>query len=292
MLANAALTGKAPGATVIARIAADNKLALPAYFWRHLTALDKGTGGRLVLPAASKEYLTAMLAFENPEFFLKYEVFVASDTAEFLELSSAEQTENHAAVSARFAEIRDKAPDGAVGSYLANRFVRQRLEEIAAEAPYHASARMLAVQGSGERPRTPSREILASEIWRAVDPIHSTTLTQIGLADPAMLTRIETIYETSRGEVDRLERYADIRDRDLVEKARELTSSLRTLTRALRSRDSLGEKYQEVLAAHAELLAADTAFRLEFSRISGQPLEAPVEGSGIKRRNRQPAPDQ
>ncbi len=284
VLANAALTGKPTGATVIGRLGAGNKIVLPDYFWRHLTALDKGPGGRLILPAKSQDFLSALLAFENPEFFLKYEVLTASTTADFLELSAAEQSEKNAEISARFAEIRDKAPASSVGSYLANRFVRQRLEEIVAEAPYHASARMLAIQGSGERPRTPSREILASEVWRAVDPIHATTQIQIGLAEPAMLNAIDQVYESSKAEVDRLERYADIRDRDLVEKARNLTSSLRSLSRALRSRDSLGEKYQEVQAAHAELVAADLAFRNEFARISGQPLEA--EANPAVRRNR------
>ena len=291
VLANAALTGKPSGATVIGRIGAGNKIVLPDYFWRHLTALDKGPGGRLVLPANSEEFLSALLAFENPEFFLKYEVLTATTTADFFELSSAEQSEKNAEISARFAEIRDKAPASSVGSYLANRFVRQRLEEIVAEAPHHASARMLAIQGSGERPRTPSREILASEIWRAVDPIHTTTEVQIGLADPAMLAGIDKIYETSKAEVDRLERYADIRDRDLIEKARTLTGNLRSLSRALRSRDSLGEKYQEVLAAHTELVAADLAFRNEFSRISGQPLKAePTPPVPRIRPNRLPPP--
>ncbi len=272
VLTSASLNGIPLDATLIGKIDGKGNVSLPDYFWRRLSTLTKGKGGRLVVPAAAAEHLQALLAFENPEFFLKYEVLIASNAQDMLRFCAAEPPPELAAVLAKFAAIQDRAPDVTLGAYLANRFVRQRLEEIAAEAPYHASARMLALQGSGARPRTPSREILASEVWLAVDPIHPLAQQQIGINNQNILRKLEAAYDSARTQLNGLERYADIRDRDLIEKGRSLTSAVRGLTRAMRSRDAF-EKYQEVATAHAELIAANTAFRQEFSRIAGQPLD-------------------
>lgn len=286
ILANAALTGIEPGATVLAELDETHQLVLPDYFLRLLHVLAEGPGGKLVVPASAEPYFTSLLAIEMPEFFLKYEVVAASTPAEFIALCAKVHSEKQAATFAKFAEIRDKAADNPTGSYLANRFVRQRLLEIAAEAPYHLSAKLLAIQGAGERPRILAKKMLAAEIWRAVDPIHAAAGINLIAIDPKTLTQLEVLYESIRADVDLLERYTGIRDRDLISKGRDLTTALRTLTRAIGSRGDLTARYETVIAAHTALVTADTALRQELSELSGDPLPEELGPPVQRRRNR------
>lgn len=272
VLTHASLSGTPLNATLIGKVDGKGNVSIPDFFWRRLSTLATGKGGRLVIPPAPTEHLEALLAFENPEFFLKYEVLIASNAEQMLQFCAAKPPAGLDSILEKFDEIRRRAPDTSLGVYLANRFVRQRLEEIIAEAPYHASAQMLALQGSGARPRSPSRKILASEIWLALDPIHPLANRQFAAGNRNIRSKLEAAYDAARIRLNGLERYADLRDRDLIEKGRSLTSAVRKLTRAMGDRDAF-QRYEDVPAAHAELIAANTAFRQEFSRISGQPLE-------------------
>lgn len=286
VLADAAITGNAPDATVIGEIDAENKLILPPYFWRLLHELPTASsGGRLVLPASAEPYLTAFLALEMPEFFLKYEVLLAADPAEFAVLCAQKPSEARAAVFTKFAEIRDKAEGNPIGSYLANRYVRQRLSEIAQEAPYHLSAKLLARQGGGERPRTVPKRILAAEIWRILEPINQIIRLDIRSLDADGLALLDGIYEKTRAEVDGLERCTDIRDRDLLGRGRDLTTTVRTLTRAISTRS--GDAYtksETILAAYNQMVVANSAMRQELSVLSGDPLPEDLNQLGIRRK--------
>ncbi len=274
LLANAALTGQEPEATVLVSLDEKHQPILPEYFWKHLSELRKGNGGRLVLPNGAEEYLTALLTLEEPEFFLKYEVLIASSPAEFIELCAKKPSEKHAAIFAKFAEIKAKADGGSTGTYLANRFVRQRLEEISAEAPYHLSSRLLAIQGAGERPRALTRKVLAAEIWNAVDPIRELVVFDNRMADLSSIARMDLLYEKARTGVDNLDRYTDIRDRDLLEQGKALAATVRTFSRSLRSRsnDDAYKRYETIQAAHLALATANVALRKTLSELTGEAL--------------------
>ncbi len=273
ILANSAITGVEPQATVLARLDDNNRFVAPNFFWRHIHALNQGKGGRLVVPAGTGEYFTAMLALEQPEFLLKYEVLVASSPEEFMALCAKAPSEKHARVFASFQEIRAKAQDNVLGTYLTNRFVRQRLQEIVDAAPYHLSAKLLAQQGAGERPRTITRKILAAEIWRAVNPVTALSKLELRTLEPEAIGKIEKIYDTMRVDLDRLDRYTDIRDRALASEGKDLATSVRTLTRALKSRsDDLYERYEAISSAHAAMVSANTAILEKLSQLSGDPL--------------------
>ena len=285
ILANSAITGSEPDATVIANLGANHALVAPKYFWRLISALADGNGGKLVVPAGTKDYFTAMLTLEKPEFFLKYEVLVASTPKEFMELCAKVPAEKNAAAFEKFQEIKAKSEGASLGTYLANRFVRQRLQEIVDAAPYHLSAKLLAMQGAAERPRVLPKKILAAEIWRAVTPIEPLLDPTLQLEDVESGKIIDAIYESTRADVDHLERYADLRDRDLVTEGRDLASTVRSLGRALRSRtDDLGGRYQEVAAAHAAMVTANKALTAKLSQLSGDPLPNPDGSSRGTRR--------
>jgi hypothetical protein len=93
---------------------------------------------------------------------------------------------------------------------------------------------LLALQGSGSRPRFLQRSILAREIRSALEPVGYVTERNPNGLDPG---RLETLREASREKLERLAGYIDIRDRDLHKAALDTTDSLRTLIRLLPKKD-------------------------------------------------------
>ncbi|MDE0836510.1 MAG: hypothetical protein OSA84_09185 [Akkermansiaceae bacterium] len=272
ILANAAVTGIAPDATIIAKLGDDGKLALPDYFWRNIATLVDGPGGRLVVPAAAEEYFTAMLALEKPEFFLNYEVLLASTPAEAIALCAKVPDESHAAAYAKFKKIKDKSDAGSLGSYLANHFVRQRLTEIAEAAPYHLSAKLLTIQGAGECPRVLERKILAAEIFQEIDNIQQFSNLSIYELQVSWTKSMESTYDATKAHLDKLERYTDHRDRDLISRGKALASDLRTLYRAINSRGEYRDKIKDVVGAYKNMVSTNKELRAVLSEITGDPL--------------------
>lgn len=131
VLASSAISGREPDATIIGLIDESGNFKLPTGFWDQLQSLSSGKGGRLVLPSAAAAYLPSMLALERPGFFLEYEVLLASNFQELLDFTEKTPRENLEKASAQFREIREKSTSQAIGQYLANSFVRRRLEELA-----------------------------------------------------------------------------------------------------------------------------------------------------------------
>ena len=236
VLVSAAITGREPEAIVIGHIDESGTLGLPPYFWDQILALGPGNGRRLVLPAAAADWLPSLLALENPAFFLDYEVLLADDYRDLLDLTAKDPGEALAQAGVRFREIRERADSQETGAYLANRFVRQRLEDISQAVPHHASASMLLLHGSVKRPQQVSREVLASELRRAIRPMAE--FQEPGDPDSVvdMDDRFNELYKSCRLAVDKLERHAARTDLDLLESAKALTGSLWSLIRATRRR--------------------------------------------------------
>ncbi|MBC7981167.1 MAG: hypothetical protein H7Y36_11445 [Armatimonadetes bacterium] len=272
VLANSAVSGNETEATVIAELDEEGYLTTPRYLWRMLSKLADGGGGKLVIANDAEEYLTSFLALERPEFFLKYEVLLASTPEQLIALSAAVPSEKQAAAAAKFLEIKSKSPNSSLAAYLSNRFVRQRLQEISEDAPYHLSAKLLALQADGMRPIYLSRKSLAAEIWMAVDPIQAVSSLDLNVITPPAMTRIDKIHGKCRDDLDGLNRYTEAGDRNLLAQAKELNATLRTLSRELRSRSDIYEKYKDVATARAELVSTNRIFRAELSKITGDPL--------------------
>ena len=243
VLASAAITGREPDATIIGLVDENGAFKLPTGFWDQLVALDRGNGGRLVLPAAAAEYLPSLLALEKPQFFLDYEVVLASNFQELLELSAKIPNDAIGKTSAKFQEIRSKAGSQPVGQYVANSFIRRRLADLAQEAPYHYSARMLAIQGAGNRPTQVPKPVLLPELRRAIAPMEWIVKPSEPLNLSITSTKIDQLtqtYETCRVQVDHLERYVEKGDHDLFVRVKEMVAAIRPLERAARAR---GEDY-------------------------------------------------
>lgn len=249
VLASAAITGRKPEGIVIGHIDESGTLVLPPYFWDQIQALGPGNGRRLVLPAEAADWLPSMLALENPAFFLDYEVLLAEDFHDLLDLTAKDPDDALAAACGRFREIRERAGSQETGAYLANRFVRQRLEEISEAVPDHASASMLLLHGSVNRPQQVSREVLASELRWAIRVMEE--IEEPG--DPESVAgtggRFNEIYKSCRLAVDKLERHAARTDLDLLESAKALMGNLWSLNRATRRRGDEDEVHEAIKLA-------------------------------------------
>ncbi|KAB2641143.1 MAG: hypothetical protein DVB25_02710 [Verrucomicrobia bacterium] len=233
VLMSAAITGCEPSATVIGEVQADGSLKLPPFFWDKLRCLADGPGGRLILPMEAAKYLPAMLALEQTSFFFHYEILLAANLHELIERSAKKPSPELAKLSANFLEVRSKLGNQRPTEYLANRFVRLRLDEIVHEASYHASARMLALQGSGDRPASLTRNILANELRRLIRPMAWIASCQV---DKLSNKSLSDTCDVCLRDVEHLERYAEIRDHELYTQVHDLVIALRTLTRATHDR--------------------------------------------------------
>lgn len=233
VLLNAAITGCEPNATVIGEIQPDGSFKLPPLFWDKLRVLTDGPGGRLVLPTEAEKYLPSILALEHPGFFFKYEVLLAANLHELIERSAKTPNPELAKLSDNFLEVRSKLGSQSVTQYAANRFVRQRLTDVGRAASFHASARMLVIQGLGRRPSQLPRSILADELRRTIRPMAWIS------SHPVESLQAKSLNETSElclREVDRLDRYVEMRDHPLHTQVREMILTVRTLSRSMRGR--------------------------------------------------------
>ena len=274
VLANAALTGIAPDGIVIGEIdRSSGNLKLPVYFWRALMVLAEGSGGRLIIPASAEPMLINLLALEKPEFFLKYEVLIASSLEEFVTLASMESSPQHEEIYNKFKLIKEKSAGSALGAYLTNKFVRERLQEIVAQAPYHLSAKTLLIYSSVSRPRYLTREALAAEIWRKIDVI--TELEKIGDyydINSNQLARMNDLYEQMRDDIKDLDRYTETRNDDLLKEAKSVIASVRGFGREFEGSKEMWEKVDKIQAAHGDMKRGNRAFVQKLAEITGDPL--------------------
>lgn len=237
LLIDSALSGKLPTAITLAVVGDDGKLELPPRFWETLRALSasQATGTRLILPKESSEFLTALVVMDDAAFFMKNEVLLADSVDELCDLASPTPQDAIVDGLTRFEEVRKVGQGKPLGTFVAHPATQQRLREVAEVMPDHASARMLALQGSGSRPRFLQRSILALEIRSALEPI-GFRMTEN--SDDFDVEDLEKAHETSRARLDELATFIDIRDRDLHKAATDLADSLRPLARLLVKKDS------------------------------------------------------
>jgi hypothetical protein len=238
VLASSALSGQEPEATIIGTLDPSGAFKLPTDFWNQLQALqERGRGGRLVLPAAAAEYLPSILALEQPLFFLKYEVLLASNFQELLAHSAKIPARDLADTTNKFQELQSKLGNQPIGPYVANPAVRRRLAEIVREAPDHVSAQMLAIQAAGNRPSWVVRPVMIAEIRRVLEPLEWLVERETEPFTAKELERLGNTLETCRVGFDRLSRYCAKEDRVLLNEAQTLMTALRTLDRSLRTRN-------------------------------------------------------
>ena len=292
VLASSALTGHEPEAIIIGQIDETGAFKLPTAFWDQLLALGKGSGQRLVLPADAAATLPSFLALEKPGFFLSYEVLLAANFQQLLDLSAKAPQGALATATAKFHAIQDKVGSQDVRQYIGNRFVRQRLGEILQDAPYHYSAKMLLIQASGNRPTLVTRPVLAAELRRALEPM-DWIVKKAGLisapwtARPengipsnnsgtfefsaAEITQFVPTLDLCRTRIDSLERYAEKNDRELVDRAHKAATAIRNLDKASRTRGYSYVVSDAIRSASSDLRSLHKDLSETLAREAGDP---------------------
>jgi hypothetical protein len=276
VLASAAISGREPEATIIGLVDETGAFKLPTGFWSQLQSLGPGNGGRLVLPAAAAEYMPSMLALERPQIFFDYEVVLASNFKELLDLTAKTPEGTFAKVSTQFREIREKIGTQPLGQYVANPFIRRRLAEITVEAPYHYSAKMLAIQGAGNRPAFATRPVLTAELRRAIEPMDWLLKLPAGSSfEDADIAHIGTTYETCHDQIEHLYRYAEKDDRQWLERVQDVVTTIRTMDRAAKSRGDIYDVTSALTQAHGAFQRAYANVAEELASESGEVEAAP-----------------
>jgi len=275
VLANAAVTGREPDAVILGSVDGTGAYKLPTAFWDQLIALGKGGGRRLILPAEAATYLSSMLALEKPGFFMDYEVLLAKDFNQLVALSTKTLEGPLANAGTEFRKIRERQGTQDIRQYIANPFVKQRLAVIMQEIPTHVSAKMLLIQAAGNRPTLVARQVLATELRRALEPMLWILQLQIDHNDAPSLAKFGETYELCRARVDGLDRYAEKNDKLMVDHAREVVIAIRNLDRATRTRGDDSVIAHAVQTAHVELKRLAKAFSEEIAVDAGDGLAVP-----------------
>ena len=285
VLASSAITGREPSAIILGQIDETGAFKLPSDFWDQLQALGKGTGQRLVLPAEAAACLPAMLAMEKPGFFLEYEVLLAGNFKQLLDLTAKQPDAALVTASAKFRAVRERVGTQDLRQYLTNHFVRQRLADIQLEAPCHQSAKMLLLQALGNRPIWVPRAVLAAELRRAIEPMTWIVRSSDSApSDPgvplrssldsewtsAEIAKLAPTIERCRSRVDELDHHADKDERDLIDQTHKVISGLRALERATRLR---GESYviqKAIRSASGDLASLHAELMVQLGREGGE----------------------
>ena len=262
VLASAAVTGRELGdVTIIGNVDAAGAFSLSEDFWSQLQSLESGKDRRLVLPLAAAEYLPSMLALERQRIFMDYEILLAADFKQLLDLTAKIPDASLAKASEQFREICRKGATQPLREYVANLFVRRRLAEIVQQTPYHYSAKMLEIQGTGNRPTIIGRNVLIAELRLAIEPMEWILKESVYEFEPEQIEQFGTIYESCRVRVDGLVRYIDKDERALLSKVQDLVGGIRVLDRAAKSRgesyevlDVMDEAQKTLIRSHAALM--------------------------------------
>jgi hypothetical protein len=212
---------------------------------------------------------------EKPEFFMKFEVLLASSPEEAIRLCAMKPDPELAAILARFKEIKDKSDAAALGPYLANVYVRKRLVEISQAAPYHLSAKLLAIQGAGSRPRSVDKKILAAEILAAIDPLNEYAEMDLLAMNKQKIAAMETALKASRERLGGIERYADMRDKELINTPEDVIADLRAMIRVIHDRRELWEKIDDISRFHSAFRNTNRVLRRDLALLTGDQL--PIE---------------
>jgi hypothetical protein len=275
VLAGAAVTGVEPAAIILGQIDESGAYKLSSGFWSMIEALEKGKGGRLILPIEAATLIPSILAMENPSFFMKYEVLLASDFKQLLALAAKNPDASLAPTIQKFGEIQDKSVNQEIRQYIANRFVRQRLAEISQEVPYHLSAKMLLLQAEGKRPTLIARKVLASKLRQAVEPMAWISENPYDDLSDSALTKLGSTYDACRSLIDGLERYTDKNDRTLIDQTRDVVATVRSLERAARTRAEYYIVKDAIRASREELIRRTKELNEMLSREVGDAPTAP-----------------
>ncbi len=279
LLADAALSGKPPGAMALAVVGKDGKLELPPHFWETLRSLAaQSPGGRIVMPTSAADYLAGLLVLDNAPFFMKHEILLAGTVEELCDMASSAPKPEYAESFTKWQEIYKAGAGKPLGTFVAHPATLVRLKELGTAMPQHASARLLALQGSGNRPRFLQRSLLALEIREAILPIDELQHVE---TNKLSSKRLDEIHAACRAKLDKIGNSGiiDIRDRDMHKEAMAAADSLRPLARMMDKQDKDNSPYtilSKQIALHKESWREYLEALKSLTEAAGDAAEFPI----------------
>jgi len=257
VLTASALNGNQTDAIVLGRFDEQGGFRQAPLMWDQLRALGKANRQRLILPTDTEELVLSWLAWEKPEFFIHYEVMLASNLDEACRFAAEQPDEPSAAALKAFEQFCTDAMGRNLRTFIALPKVKRGLGEIVRQLPHHLSAKALLLQANNKRPILLHRLALCSELRRITEPMEWITGLEDPLKIPADRPKIGDVHDECRRNLDALEPYVSKQDDALLSASRTL-DALRALDRAIaiKSRDDLAERLPRIQKAKDEFTTA------------------------------------
>ena len=237
---------------ICANILPNGKLTTPHHLWSFLVPLRQSeSGGILIVAPSSKELLTQLLVYNEPEFFQRWEVYTAENLDEALTYGSlSHRTTNES--SSLFKSIQELSPKMSIDQLTTNKVVRKRLIKILQIEPKLFSAECLLLQGSSKRPRYLSKNALISELAPVINKF-SSFMSNDSFYDYSMtelsMTAGKSLHVSSRATLDALGKLIDTENQDLYKKALTVANNFKLETNARKRllRDPYDNNHRERL---------------------------------------------
>jgi hypothetical protein len=212
----------------------------PANFWQLIDILRKNNQrGRLIVSPKSAELLAQILVYDEPEFFIRWEVFTAKNLKQAIEIATQGSSDPIIKSSELFQTIQQLTKRTSISKLSVNKAVRQRLNKITTLAPNHLSARILLIQGSRKRPNKLSETTLAHELLPILKHLEKTLGSTEGDNLPPSSELKETL-KTLRNELNRFDGLINRIQDDLYDDTLNILNNFRrliTLSRRIEGAD-------------------------------------------------------
>ena len=212
---------------LLANITRTGKVIEPDDFWQQLAKLrEVQNGGRLIVSIDSVELMKQILVYEEPDFFIRWEVIAVSNIKDAVAAGTKRSDEGLLKASRIFSAIQSLATHNNVSQLAADHNVRSGLEQIAELAPEHLSASILLLQGSGNRPIQLNATALRYELLPLIERLKRELASQFEKPD---IEGLEKTHEAAREKIDYLEPLVASADEPLHDDVLELANDFRKL---------------------------------------------------------------
>ncbi len=240
VLAGSVISGKTPNSDtiVLGKVDLEGNYLPSSDMWQQLKAFSGGKGQRMVVPAKSRQYFEAMLTMDQIDYFLNYEVIMASNVQELLNATASQSEGGIGEASTKFAEIQKVAPTTKVRSFVANSHVRKRLEGVVKDSSQHLSGVLLLMQANSSRPFNITREVLCAEMKYMLLPLRQVRAIPWDAAEEREFKRLPVgqLTKEARDKIATLERYVGREERDLYQDVDAVFDVMREYDKALSQR--------------------------------------------------------
>jgi len=247
--------------TFFGDVTPDGKIHSPVFGWRYLAKLREGKGGRLIVPSRLEPQIRSLLAFEEPDFFIRYEVIAVNTLGQALNMAAADPgSPTLVEADAEFARFREITAPASIGPLAVNTHVRERLTRILTANPGHLSAKMILLQGSSWRPTRLDRDTLGMELGRCLDPMAWISGPRME-ATALRVGDLAVAYQACHRNLVPLENRVAPSDRDLYAESLAVVEELGSLARLLKNQPGASDElvsppYDALRTRHLRLVQA------------------------------------